>query len=289
MQSLADWLKDLEHTACEVYKKAALYFRDNEQLHQFFRYLSNDEAWHYHLMGSASDYYSRNSVPADIALDDETKRLIMGFFDEIGRQIEAGTLTEEKAMSLVARAEFSEWNDIFLYVVQDLTNRNYEFSFGTSKIQHHMKFIEEHLSSYMHYPDLLEEFGTISPVWKKRILIIEDKKILVTLLASVLRKEGLVEVAWNGEEALQMIRHHSFDLVMSDIRMPVMDGLELFRLVESDYPELIGRYIFHTSESSAEINELAEEHGIPVVTKPSSLSMIRQVVHDVLGRASLVE
>ncbi len=98
-----------------------------------------------------------------------------------------------------------------------------------------------------------------------------------------------MEVAWNGEEALQMIRHHSFDLVMSDIRMPVMDGLELFRLVESDYPELIGRYIFHTSESSAEINELAEEHGIPVVTKPSSLSMIRQVVHDVLGRASLVE
>ncbi|MFC1549473.1 response regulator [Nitrospirota bacterium] len=289
MKELADWLKGIEHIACKAYKNASTYFQDNPELQTLLRHLSNDEAWHYHLMASASDYYSHSDVPADIKVDDETKLRIESTFTEMCSGMSKGTLTEEVMLRCVARSEYSEWNDIFLYVVHDLAGKSYEFSFGVSKIQQHMKYIEGHLSSYSQYPGLLDEFRKITHVWEKRVLIVEDTEILITLLTSILRRESLVEVARDGQEALEMIKNTSYDLVISDIQMPVMDGVELFRRVEAEHPDLIGRFIFHTSEPPPEINEIMDKYNIPCLMKPAKLSEILQAARDAIHRTSSME
>lgn len=58
-----------------------------------------------------------------------------------------------------------------------------------------------------------------------RILIADDEPLLLESLAKAARKEGYeVEVAANGRDALQLARKHRFDLIVTDLRMPEMDG-----------------------------------------------------------------
>ena len=60
-----------------------------------------------------------------------------------------------------------------------------------------------------------------------KILIVEDNFSTQELLDSILQMEGhKVNAAMNGKEALTVLAHYSFDLIVSDIRMPVMDGIE---------------------------------------------------------------
>lgn len=63
---------------------------------------------------------------------------------------------------------------------------------------------------------------------KKRILIVEDEKNLCLLYREELKKEGYEVIAvTSAQRALDLIKKRHFDLVITDIRMPVKDGLEL--------------------------------------------------------------
>ena len=68
-----------------------------------------------------------------------------------------------------------------------------------------------------------------------KILIVEDDKELRHLFQSVLIKNGYnVKVVSNGKEALDVIDNNYFDLIISDIMMPVMDGYELVRTLRDN-------------------------------------------------------
>ena len=63
---------------------------------------------------------------------------------------------------------------------------------------------------------------------KKTILIVDDEKDILDSLKELLAHEGYeIDVAINGISALDKLSHGTFDLVLSDIRMPAMDGIEL--------------------------------------------------------------
>ena len=64
----------------------------------------------------------------------------------------------------------------------------------------------------------------------KKILIIEDETLITKSLQRLLTKEGYdVSVANSGAEALERIKEKDYDLIVSDIRMPLMDGIEVIR------------------------------------------------------------
>ena len=72
----------------------------------------------------------------------------------------------------------------------------------------------------------------------KRILIVDDVKEIVSGISSILELEGFETFkAENGVEALDLI-DHSFDLVISDILMPEMDGIELCQAIKEKYPDI---------------------------------------------------
>jgi DNA-binding NtrC family response regulator len=74
---------------------------------------------------------------------------------------------------------------------------------------------------------------------QERILIVDDDRTQAETLARVLQLEGYpTEVADSGREALELVRQGGIDLVLSDLKMPGMDGLELFRRLHADLPEL---------------------------------------------------
>jgi len=66
----------------------------------------------------------------------------------------------------------------------------------------------------------------------KRILVVDDEENIRVMLAAVLKKQGYdVDAVSNGAHALEVLRKRPYDLVISDFRMPEMDGLELLRQI----------------------------------------------------------
>lgn len=74
---------------------------------------------------------------------------------------------------------------------------------------------------------------------KARILIVEDEKLLNEAYETVLKHEGYeVDKAFNGQEALDVLKKSKPDLILLDLRMPKMDGLTfLAELKKTDYPK----------------------------------------------------
>ncbi|MCF7908525.1 MAG: response regulator [Candidatus Omnitrophica bacterium] len=72
----------------------------------------------------------------------------------------------------------------------------------------------------------------------KRILIIEDEQIITKSLQRLLKKEGYqVEISNNGADALEKIKAGEFNLIVSDIRMPDMDGIETIKAIRKSLTE----------------------------------------------------
>lgn len=61
----------------------------------------------------------------------------------------------------------------------------------------------------------------------KKILVVEDDEVNLMIAEHILGKEGYnVQTVNNGEEAIEVVQNHIFDLILMDIEMPIMDGLE---------------------------------------------------------------
>lgn len=101
-----------------------------------------------------------------------------------------------------------------------------------------------------------------------RILIVDDEQSFSLLLSEILRGEGYrVRSAINGNEALNVIDSYNPDLVITDLKMPVMDGITLMANVRAKYPEIdfIMITAFATVESAVNAMKLG---AMDYITKP---------------------
>jgi len=74
-----------------------------------------------------------------------------------------------------------------------------------------------------------------------RLLLVDDDAMILDSLKVILSKEQaieVVEVASNGKEALTFLKKHTVDIVLMDIRMPVMDGIEATTHIKEAYPDV---------------------------------------------------
>ncbi len=80
-----------------------------------------------------------------------------------------------------------------------------------------------------------------------RILIAEDFEPIRSLCSESLMSAGYtIDAAANGLEALEMVRTNRYALVITDIEMPVLDGLSFYRLSVSEHPYLKKKFLFMT-------------------------------------------
>lgn len=117
------------------------------------------------------------------------------------------------------------------------------------------------------------------------ILLVDDEQAILDILVRVLKTAGyLVDTASNGQEALQHIARRDYDLIITNIRMPVLDGQALYRHLSSFYPDLCQRVIFCTGDTA----DVATQHflnstGAPVIFKPFQLTTVLEVVSHTLA------
>ena len=118
----------------------------------------------------------------------------------------------------------------------------------------------------------------------KAILIVDDEPDLAATLAEALERDGhQVEVAAHGTMALEMLERRAFDLILSDTKMPILDGERFYAEIEQRFPSLRHRIVFVTGDIlSREKREFLERTGAPHILKPFDLREVRQVVHRML-------
>jgi len=119
----------------------------------------------------------------------------------------------------------------------------------------------------------------------RHILVVDDEPGIAAVLVEVLQLDGhIVETVSNGERALARIVTEGYDLILSDIRMPDLDGPTLYREIELHHPHLLQRFIFLTGDiMSQETSHFLERTGVPYLRKPFTLEMVRDVVQHTLG------
>jgi len=118
-----------------------------------------------------------------------------------------------------------------------------------------------------------------------RILIAEDEEALCALCARALTSAGHeVETASDGSEALDVLVRDDgrFDLLLTDIRMPIMDGIALALAAARDFPDLT--ILLMTGYA----DQRERAHGLDaiihdVITKPFPVATLRQAVNEALA------
>ncbi|MEI6125106.1 MAG: response regulator [Pseudomonadota bacterium] len=116
-----------------------------------------------------------------------------------------------------------------------------------------------------------------------KALVIDDEPILRQLIKLNLESLGLaVETSVNGAEAFGLLQRFDYDLVVSDINMPLMNGIQLYRLIAERLPHLTGRFVFCTG-SGVEHEIFFKESNRPLLYKPFTLTDFKKAVACITG------
>jgi PAS domain S-box-containing protein len=126
--------------------------------------------------------------------------------------------------------------------------------------------------------------ATPEPPHAGRILVLDDEKSIAEMLAEMLGLLGYTPVVCNSPlKALELLDHEDFDLIISDFRMPGINGRQFYSLAAQKRPILAQRIIFLTGDVVNEDTQaFLQSIGNPHIAKPFNLTSVKTVVEDYL-------
>ncbi len=119
----------------------------------------------------------------------------------------------------------------------------------------------------------------------KSALVVDDSLVIRKMVSMALKSAGFeVEVAVDGKDALEKAKAQAFTVVITDLNMPIMDGLELIRGLREVASYKFTPIIFLTTETDVSRREEAREAGATAwVQKPFQPEKILSVVNRIAG------
>ncbi len=124
-----------------------------------------------------------------------------------------------------------------------------------------------------------------------RALLVDDEPVIRHALRRFFQRQGwAVDDAENGGQALALLLADNgpqYDVIISDLRMPGVSGMELHERLATERPALLDRLILSTGDSvSPEASEFLRRSACPVLNKPFELAELRAIVGRMVAPAS---
>jgi CheY-like chemotaxis protein/ferritin-like protein len=287
VRDIINWLVEFENTAARFYGKAAIYFGDDEKLANMARRLAEDEVWHANIIKKASEHLQgKEPPPSLIRLDIESKKDIEGLLNECEERFTSGNVTKREFLEYIVKAEYSEWNTYLLYIVNSIKDLPAEFMSVPKKMQEHKGRIEDYIKELSDGPEavaLLEKIGRLPDLWKERFLLaVDDEEMIIELLKAILEAKGTIDCAHNGKEALEKHKNKYYDVIITDVDMPVMGGIEFYEQASKDCPNIKERIIFFTGRLNEERLAFFKKNSLRYLQKPARINEIINAINDVL-------
>lgn len=121
--------------------------------------------------------------------------------------------------------------------------------------------------------------------FKARILVVDDEPVIRGLAARVLTSEGYeVDVVDNATEALSTIRNHRYSLILLDIKMPGMDGIEMYKRIRNIAGSLTRRIVFITGDiMGVDTEKFLKQAEVTYISKPFTGKQLNEIVKRALS------
>ncbi len=139
-------------------------------------------------------------------------------------------------------------------------------------------------------PGAVDAAGTAKPAAPARprsVLIIDDEPEIAETLADILRADGnAIEIASSGRRAIERLEAREYEIILSDLRMPDIDGPALYRWIKENKPHLIGRVAFVTGDTlGRDVEGFLKEVSAPYIEKPFLPEEVMDLVAQVMRGA----
>ena len=116
----------------------------------------------------------------------------------------------------------------------------------------------------------------------KKILVAEDNDSNFILMSYILKKYYQFDRAKNGQEAVEMVDKEKYDIVLMDIKMPIMDGLEATKAIKEKQPDL--PIVALTANAFDSDRQLAIDAGCAdFLSKPVSSDLCLNAIRKIIG------
>ncbi|HEY4910754.1 MAG TPA: response regulator [Methylomirabilota bacterium] len=129
------------------------------------------------------------------------------------------------------------------------------------------------------------EDSSPAPKPRARILIVDDDPLISELVVDMLAMDGYeVDTAPNGMDALDKLQNQRYDLIVTDLHMPKLDGSGFYRELIERRLHPSKRIIFLTGTTGgSEEHRFVQESGLPLLLKPFNVIELIELVRNVLN------
>ncbi|HWB61248.1 MAG TPA: ATP-binding protein [Chthoniobacteraceae bacterium] len=138
-------------------------------------------------------------------------------------------------------------------------------------------------------PAPAQQDASASPLDGAHVLVVDDEEYVACAVQETLRLKTncSVERVGNGLQAIERLRRKEFHLVISDVRMPGMNGFDLFDWIAQNQPGLTSHFLFITGDAgNAELNDDLTKLGVPVLRKPFSPNVLLEECRPLVKKSS---
>jgi len=283
INELVDWLIGLEDCAAKAYTKAATLFPDDPAFHALLVNLGKDEESHCKALRRARAFIGQaKDFPVVVTLDEESKWDIESPFIELRSKLDYGKITEKELINLMLVIEYSELNRLFLSILNSVK----ELSGGEvclfMDIEAHKARIEGYIETRPGFEGYIERVkGLPGSSAEMKLLIVDDTESNLAMLRAIFEGKFSVDTARNGAEAFEKLSSGHYSAVISDVEMPVMDGVEFYSKAREIIPGISERFMFYSATLNVERISFFNENRIKYLVKPASISNIRAAVMDI--------
>ncbi len=285
MKEIIDWLVSVKASASKIYYNAALRLYENVEVAEFCKCLSKEEKEHYDLMMNAYELIKdRKDHSTTISLAEHTKQEVEDLLLLHEKSIADGNFTEESLIDLLINFEFSEWNNLFVHVVNMLDLEHKEYVPIVAKMQQHKRGIERFIESQPGYAFYLNEIKELPKIWEEKILVVDDDVVTLDLLTTIVEDEGIIERASNGEEALKKLDENYYAAIVTDFDMPIMNGIDFYNEAVARYSNIKERFLFFSGSVDEECYSFLKNSETKFLQKPSHIKVVRKAVVGIIAR-----
>lgn len=278
-------LMKIEETAARVYKNAAGVFSYDKALSAFLEEMEKDENFHLAALQATRKHISEKDLrPAAFAMDLKTMQKFSSLFSKCENEIDNRLVTTDGIMSCIVDAEFSEWNEIFMYFLNIFNGSQRDLIPFVTQIEQHKRRIKRFLESRPEYEHLLNKIKKLPELWREKILVVDRSHFISDLIEAVLAGEGCVERAGSGNEALKMMTKNYYAAIVNDTGMHVNGGIEFYEAAVQIYPHLKERVLFYASDDDSRNISFFNKSKIRYLIKPVPLHELKKAITDILGR-----
>jgi CheY-like chemotaxis protein len=281
---VVDWLEHVEERVGHLYEKAAALCRDDAPLHGFLAALAEDERSHAGWMSEVAAHLREARIPPslDIVLDETMSSHVEAILDRFDRFLSKPEISSRGVLEYVARAETSEMNPVFLYVIDELRETGREGQRITGEIQKHLLRIQGFIDGLPREERPSMNITILPQAGEIRMLVVDDDPPLQGLLRALLARRGTVDTAASGEEALTRMRENFHEVVVSDMQIPDMDGLELYRRAVQYDSHLKTNFVFYSAQLAPKDGDYLKQNKLTFLRKPFGLTDCYKAVDRIL-------